>query len=278
MRNIILSLAILTLSCTSASRPGSLLDVKSRAMRAGYTADLQVLADAARDARALAADPAIAPLAHYWAGYAFWQRAVNDVNRNVDARQIAADRDAALAEMDAAIAAREAFADAHALAAWLHGWLYTADPDHKDAHAGAVRAHLTRARELEPDNPRVLWAYATALQFRDRPASLKIFDELTQRADVRKANADPDWGVPEAMMSRAWMHANQPDGNLAIGEQLARRALELRPGWYYIESILIPQIEAKRHPDPEQGEGEGPGSAGGALNDLHRDPPTQVPR
>ncbi|MEK6375982.1 MAG: hypothetical protein AABO58_25170 [Acidobacteriota bacterium] len=246
MRHITLSLIIMTLSCTSASRPGSLLDVKSRAMRAGYTADLQALADAARDARALAADPALAPLAHYWAGYAFWQRAVNDVNRNVDTKQVAADRAAALAEMDAAIAAREPFADAHALAAWLHGWLYTADPDNKDAHATAIRAHLTRARELEPDNPRVLWAYATALQFRDRPASLKMFDELTRRPDVRTPTAEPDWGVPEAMMSRAWMHANQDGGDLAVGETLARRALELRPGWYYIESILIPQIEAKK--------------------------------
>jgi hypothetical protein len=246
MRNAILTLIVLTSSCTSASRPGSLLDVKARAMRAGYTADLGALAAAARDAQALAADPAIAPLAHYWAGYAFWQRAVNDVNRNVAAEQVAADRAAALAEMDAAIAARESFADAHAIAAWLHGWLYTADPAHQDAHAAAIRAHLTRARELEPDNPRVLWAYATALQFRDRPGSLRLFDELTQRPDTRGATTDPDWGLPEALMSRAWMHANQEGGDLAAAETLARRALELRPGWYYIESILIPQIEAKK--------------------------------
>jgi hypothetical protein len=247
MRNLTLSLAILALSCTSSSRPGSLLDVKSRAMRAGYTGDLQVLAGAARDARAIAdADPAAAPLAHYWAGYAYWQRAVNGVNVNAPAEQIAADRTAALAEMDAAIAAREAFADAHALAGWLHGWLYTADPDHQDAHVTALRAHHTRARELEPDNPRVLWAYATALQFRDRPAAYKIFDELTQRPDVPKPTAEPDWGVPEAMMSRAWIHANVDGGDLAVGEQLARRALELRPYWSYVKSILIPQIEAKK--------------------------------
>jgi hypothetical protein len=246
MKTITLSLAIILLGCTSASRPASLLEVKARAMRAGYTADLQALADAARDARALAADPAVAALAHYWAGYAYWQRAINDVNRNVAAEQIAADRAAALAEMDAAIAAREAFADAHAIAGWLHGWLYTADPDNKDAHMAAVRAHHTRARALEPDNPRVLWAYATALQFRDRPAALAMFDELTRRQDLRTATAEPDWGVAEAMMSRAWMHANQDGGDLAAGEQLARRALELRPGWYYIESILIPQIEAKK--------------------------------
>jgi hypothetical protein len=246
MRTVTVSLIILALGCRSTSPTVSLLDIKSRAMRAGYTADLQALADAARDARALAADPAVAPLAHYWAGYAFWQRAINDVNRNVAAEQIASDRAAALAEMDAAIAAREPFADAHAIAGWLHGWLYTADPDNKDAHMKAVRAHHTRARELEPDNPRVLWAYATALQFRDRPAALKIFDELTQRPDVRTATAAPDWGVPEAMMSRAWMHANQDGGDIATAETLARRALELRPGWYYIESILIPQIEAKK--------------------------------
>ena len=58
MRNAPIGLLILILFCTSAPRPASLVDVKTRAMRAGYTADLQALADAARDARALAADPA----------------------------------------------------------------------------------------------------------------------------------------------------------------------------------------------------------------------------
>jgi hypothetical protein len=244
MRNVQLGWLLFFLCCTSTSNASSLLEVKSRAMKAGYTADLQALADAAREARALAADPAVAPLAHYWAGYALWQRAVNDVNRKVDP---SADRAAALAEMDAAIAAREAFADAHALAAWLHGWLYSADPANKDAHAQAIKTHLTRARELEPNNPRVLWAYATALQFRDRPGSLRIFDELTRRPDVASHSADPDWGVPEAMMSLAWMQANYDSGDVALAETLARRALALRPGWYYIESILLPQIAAKHH-------------------------------
>src|SRR6266511_2314126 len=202
MRNIPLGLLILILFCTSAPKPGSLLDVKSRAMRAGYTADLQALADAARDARALAADPAVAPLAHYWAGYALWQRAVNEVNLKSDPAQIAADRDAALAEFEAALAARESFADAHALVAWLHGWLYTADPANKDAHAKAILAHHARARELEPDNPRVLWAYAIALQFRDKPGALRLFDELTKRPDVRAPQSpEPDWGLPEAVMT-----------------------------------------------------------------------------
>src|SRR5436309_10984619 len=145
MRKLILTIALL--ACTTIQTPSSrLLDIKAKALQAGYTADLQMLADAARDARAVAAaDPAIAPIAHYWAGYALWQRAVNDVNRKLDP---AADRDAALAEFDAAIAARENFADAHALAAWLHGWLWTADPANKDAHQKAVMAHMTRAREL----------------------------------------------------------------------------------------------------------------------------------
>src|SRR5207237_3875198 len=153
MRNAPIGLLILMLFCAAAPRPATLVDVKTRAMRAGYTADLQALADAARDARALAADPAAAPLAHYWAGYALWQRAVNEVNLKSDPAQIAADRDAALAEFEAALAARESFADAHALAAWLRGWQYMAGVGDKEAHAKAIRAHLYRARALEPDNP-----------------------------------------------------------------------------------------------------------------------------
>jgi hypothetical protein len=244
MRNAPLGLLMFLLFCTAAARPAPLVDVKARAMRAGYTADLQALSDAARDARALAADPTLAPLAHYWAGYAFWQRAVNEVNLKADPAQIAADRDAALKELEAALAAREAFADAHALVAWLHGWLYSADAANKDAHAKELLAHHTRARELEPDNPRVLWAYAIALQFRDKPKALGLMDELTRRPDAHTASAEPDWGVPEACMTLAWIDLNA--GDVAAAETLARRARELRPGWHYVEAILIPQIEAKK--------------------------------
>ena len=242
MRNAPLGLLFILLFCTAAPRPATLVDVKARAMRAGYAADLQTLSDAARDARAIAAaDPAQAALAHYWAGYAFWQRAVNDVNLKLDP---AADRAAALTELEAALAARESFADAHTLVAWLHGWLWTADPENKEAHQKALIAHHARAKELEPDNPRVLWSYAIALQFRDKPKAMQLMDTLTRRPDTHMASADPDWGLPEAVMTLAWNDLGT--GDLAGAETLARRALELRPGWHYVESILLPQIEAKK--------------------------------
>ncbi len=48
------------------------------------------------------------------------------------------------------------------------------------------------------------------------------------------------------MMSLAWMQVNAEHPDLARAETLARQALELRPHWYYVESILIPQIEHKK--------------------------------
>ena len=228
----------IALACTSAATPGSrLLAVKAKAMNAGYSADLTALAEAARDARAIAAErPELAAMAHYWAGYALWQRAVNDVNRKVDP---AADRDAALAELDAALAAREKFADAHALAAWLHGWFFMANEGDKDEHRKVMRAHLARARELEPDNPRVLWVYAYALQRADRDKSFRTFDELTRRPDTPAPQSlQPDWGVPEATMTLASIHSMTDGGDLALANKLAHKALALRPGWYYVETIL----------------------------------------
>lgn len=241
--------ALLFAGCAS-TRP-SLVDVKARAMKAGYAADLGALATAARDAqRIAAADPANAALAHYWAGYALWQRAVNDVNRKLDP---AADRAAALAELDAAIAAREDFADAHALAAWLHGWLWAADPANKDAHGKALAAHLARARELEPDNPRVLWETAYVLQLRDKERARTILGDLAQRADAASPeSAEPDWGVPEAVMLLAYNHLSSQPPDLPAAEALANRALQLRPGWYYIESILIPQIRTASRPPTDR--------------------------
>jgi hypothetical protein len=181
-------------------------------------------------------------MAHYWAGYALWQRAVNDVNLKLDP---SADRAAALEELEAALAARENFADAHALVAWLHGWLWSADPANKDAHQKQLIAHHTRARELEPNNPRVLWAYAIALQFRDKAKATALMDELTRRPDTHTASAEPDWGLPEACMTLAYIDLGA--GDIAGAEALARRAKELRPGWHYVEAILLPTIEAKKH-------------------------------
>ena len=238
------------LACASTRTPTSrLLDVKSKAMSAGYTADLTALAEAARDARAIAAEePKLAAMAHYWAGYALWQRAVNDVNRKVDP---AADRDAALAELDAALAVREPFADAHALAAWLHGWLYGADPANKDAHQKALMAHIARARELEPDNPRVLWEVGYVMQIRDAERGRKILGDLAGRTDAPSPRSlDPDWGVPEALMVLAYNYLNAKPPDVAQAETLARRALELRPHWYYVEAILMPQIEQANHKSP----------------------------
>jgi hypothetical protein len=242
--------ATLFLACASTQTPTSrLLAVKSTAMKAGYAADLPALAGAARDAKAIAAeDPKLAAMAHYWAGYALWQRAVNDVNLKLDP---AADREAALAEFDAAIAAREAFADAHALAAWLHGWLWAADPANKDAHQKAVMAHITRARELEPDNPRVLWEQGYVLQIRDRERGLKILDDLAKRPFApAPTSLEPDWGVPEALMVLAYNYLNAQPPDVARAETFAKRALELQPHWQYVESILMPQIEQAKHQTP----------------------------
>jgi hypothetical protein len=216
-------------------------------MHAGYAGNLDALAAIAQDARTLASNRDLAPLAHYWAGYALWQRAVNGVNLKVAPAQINADRDAALAEMDAALAAREPFADAHALAAWLHGWLYMADPPNGAPHAQALLAHLNRARALEPDNPRVLWEYAYVLQRTDKARSLQILNDVAHRPEQLAPNsAEPDWGVPEAAMTLAFLDANATPPDLGAAEELAKRALALRPGWYYIQTILLPQIEEKK--------------------------------
>ena len=244
MRNAPLGLLMFLLFCTAAPHPTTLLDVKARAMRAGYAADLPALADAARDARALVpTDPA---LAHYWAGYALWQRAVNGVNLKSDPAQIATDRDAALAEFEAALAARESFADAHALAAWLRGWQYMAGVGDKEAHAKAIRAHIDRARALEPDNPRVQWELAYVLQRSDRDRALRMFTDLAARPDAPDPRSpNPDWGVPEAAMVLAYTYANAQPPDPALAAKYAHRALELRPHWLYIESVLLPQIEKR---------------------------------
>jgi hypothetical protein len=256
VRLILVMMTALLLTCSTSSNvptsEATLASIKTAAMDGGYRADLAQLRDAARKAKAFQGDVRMAPLAHYWAGYALWQRALNGVNRDSTPAVVRADLEEALTQLDLSLLLRPDFADAHVLAGMVHGWMILIEPPKLTEHVTRMRAHLGRAKELEPDSPRVRWAEATNLlnappQFGgDRAKALALFREIAAAsAGKPSAAAMPDWGVAESQMSLAFGLSNGAAAELPAARTAAAEALKLRPDWYYVHDILLPQIAAK---------------------------------
>jgi tetratricopeptide (TPR) repeat protein len=160
----------------------------------------------------------------------------------------------AAANFEASIRLQDDFADGYAAAAGVNGWLGAFDmrnnPAETPKRIKKFWRLLTRATELEPDNPRVLWVKAVPLLVLppDKGGNLDGAIALYRRMDeLSKAESDPasplpDWGKPEALMSLAFAHLQQSD--LAAAGEEARAALRLQPEWSYVRDVLVPQIEA----------------------------------
>ena len=60
----------------------------------------------------------------------------------------------------------------------------------------------------------------------------------------------PDWGEPEALMSLSFCLLHRASPDTAGATQAADAALRLRPDWFYVREVLLPQIEEALHPKP----------------------------
>jgi hypothetical protein len=229
---------------------------KAQLMAADYRADfagLQRLHDAALP---LAADPAWGYLARYWAGFASWRQAINGASQGMSKEELQAHLERAAADFDASLRLREDFADSHAAAAAVNGWLSQFHRDDIAALRKGIeiyKQHLARAKELEPGNPRVLWVEAIpylvlpADKGGDRARAVALYRRMVEVSGSPTAISPlPDWGKPEGLMSLAFVHLNLPAPDLETAEKEAREALRLQPEWSYVKDVLLPQIEKAR--------------------------------
>jgi hypothetical protein len=110
---------------------------------------------------------------------------------------------------------------------------------------------IARAKELEPDNPRVLWisAVPSLVLPPEKGGNLDRAIEIYRRmGEVSPAVSDagsplPDWGKPEALMSLAYAYLQRSPADPAAAGEAARAALRLQPEWSYVRDVLLPQIE-----------------------------------
>jgi tetratricopeptide (TPR) repeat protein len=252
------------LACAHATQnPGAadperrLISIKAEVMSADYRADLAALGRLREAALALADAPAVGYLARYWAAYSSWRIAINGASRGMKSPDLRAHLEQALSGFEACIQQRSDFADASAAASSVTGWLATWEKGGTPAMMARFarsRKLLTRARELAPENPRVLWVLGGVYLFSpaghggDKNRAIEIYQRMAEvaRAAGRSDSPLPDWGLPEAHMSLAYarLQSSPPQPDAAAGE--AREALRLEPDWSYVRDILMPQIEVAR--------------------------------
>jgi len=266
MRKALVLLLTLTACRTAAPAQGTnkapavrqLAAAKQRIMAADYHADLAGLARLRDEAARLEGDPALGYLAHYWAGFASWRIAINGASHQMSAEDLKANLQKAVADFEASIHQKDDFADAYAAAFLADGWRTVMsvgnDPTVLREQAVRLRPLLKRAKELAPDNPRVLWAEASTYLYSppEHGGSVQRAIEIYRRmSEVSPAVSDagsplPDWGKPEALMSLAYAHLSQKPPDLDAAGEEAHAALRLQPEWSYVRDVLLPQIEAAR--------------------------------
>ena len=241
----------------STGAEGQLAAAKAELMRADYRADLPGLARLRERVAPLESDPALGYLARYWAGYASWRIAINGASNKMSNDDLQANLERALADFEVAIRLRPDFADGHAAAASVSGWLgvfHRNDADAVRADLDRARSRIARAKELAPDNPRVLWVEASFYLFRpaahggpDTARALAIYAHMLDVSGPAVASSPlPDWGKPEALMSLAFAHSTAAEPDLVRADEDARAALGLEPDWSYVKDTLLPSIEAAR--------------------------------
>lgn len=232
-------------------------------MNGDYEANLELLEAARGDLRPLLHDEQLGVLAHYWSGFAAWRYAINSVNRRANLGGLETALREAFEHFDFALARDPEFADAHVGISGVAAWLLTfqgIDREEQQALARRVWNHLARAKEIEPANPRLAWVEggvylnAPAQYGGNRARALQLFETaIDSSAEPRPGDSLlPDWGVPESLMSLAWAHLNADSPDLERAMEYARRALDLRPNWYYVSQILIPRIESARNPGTKE--------------------------
>lgn len=231
---------------------------KQRIMAADYGADLAGLARLRQEVAPLEDHPTLGYLAHYWAGFASWRIAINGASHQMSAADLQANLQRSLADFDASIHQKDDFADAYAAAFLVDAWL-TGMSGIKDRAAlleqyQRLQPRLRRAKELAPDNPRVLWAEASVYLYAppenggNVPRALEIYRRMSEVSPaVSDASSPlPDWGKPESLMSLAYAHLSQKPPDLAAASEEAHAALRLQPEWVYVREVLLPKIEAAR--------------------------------
>jgi hypothetical protein len=256
----IVALLVLLLQCCATARPAprpspdaqELAKLKASVMSADYRADFAELARLRDELAKWPKERELSYLARYWSGFASWRIAINGANHSMKMDDLEMNLRNAAADFYTSLRLRNDFADAYAAASLVNAWLATFDRDELPERLSLSQWLFARAKALDADNPRVLWAegafhfYTPPEQGGSRAKAIETYRRMVEQAERRGADPAspfPDWGKAEGLMSLSFAHftLTPPDAHTAREEALA--ALQAVPEWSYVRDWLLPRIE-----------------------------------
>jgi tetratricopeptide (TPR) repeat protein len=207
-------------------------------------ADWNKMLDARDQFVALAADPSVAALAHYYIGYTYWRlSSLAYVAIGLKAQAQLVDR--AVNSLETAVKLRPEFPDAHALLATCLGILIGGDRSRVESLAPRMRGAAQAAQPAGATNPRVMLMRAMSMAFAppeyggDREKGIELWKQAIAAFEKDRPEAlMPDWGHAEAL---AWMGGfhlmlNQHEEAVPFLE----RAVGLRPDFWWAGKAALP--------------------------------------
>lgn len=251
---VVAALALATRPAAAAAEVAAAKAALQSAVDRGETTDM--LAARARFATLAAAEPKDASL-HYWVALASWRAVplmMDDKEKKAQAKKICAD---AIERCDKAIALAPKHADAIALKAGLQGLWLSFDPGAMMTLGMQMEQAMARARELEPDNPRVI--FLDGVNTLHKPAfvgggadkalpkfdqAIALFDKQAAAIAAAATSGDPaqlGWGRDDACV---WAgRAAAREKNWAGARTYYQKALAANPNNGWVKNVLLPNVE-----------------------------------
>jgi hypothetical protein len=230
-----------------------LADLAGRIDYGFYVGDARAIADAVAALKRLSdSDPAV----HYYRAFASFrlaqlggEHAASDAESCVKTAKV--EEPTEQLTRAAAEARARASVESWLLVAVCAGFTGHVDPGKGLVHDKRLQQALSRARQLEPSNPRIALIDAWQLSLRPALAAPAVQDEAVKKleaaADAFAAwspPADaPDWGEAEALAALAELHLAR--GELRDARDLIERALLVAPDYRFAVDLRA-QLQGSR--------------------------------
>jgi hypothetical protein len=225
---------------------------KSALYDSNFRNDRDGLRAAIERAQAAGADDSVRAMALYYAAWGEWVLS----HSHLQTGEMAAAQTALLrAERAAraALALRPSDAEFVVMLADVLIWRAVADAAQFAAIASEVRTLRAQALALKPDNPRALIMEAGLLfntppeRGGDRLKGLALWKRAITlfEQEAAKPASDPlrpDWGL---VLSYAWvcdLHLAMRPRQIDEARASARKALEMRPDFWYVKEVIVPRL------------------------------------